>query len=149
MIALITTALGSLFGMAPKVLDFFQDKQDKKHELAMLAAVQEGKVQEAIVVADGHEIVAAHKEQATGIRASAKWMATLSTSVRPVLTYLFAIEFLVINYAIAYVIIGTEGLTLDALQSILDDQYFALLGSMVGFFFTSREIRKREREFSE
>ena len=144
MLTLFTTALGFLGGFAPKVMDSFEDKPDNDHELKMLAAVQEGKVQEAIVVADGAEIVAAHAEQETGIMASAKWMSTLSTSVRPILTYLFAIEFLVINWAIAYVILNDQGLTLEALRSILDEEFFALLSSMIAFYFTSREIRKRE-----
>ena len=39
MLTLISTALSFLMGGLPKLLDFFQDKGDKKHELA-LAAMQ-------------------------------------------------------------------------------------------------------------
>ena len=144
MLTLFTTALGFLGGFAPKVMDYFIDKQDKAHELAMLKSIQEGKVAEARVVAEGAEIVAAHREQETGIKRSARWMATLSTSVRPVLTYLFAVEFLVINWAIAYLVLTADGFTIESLQAILDEEFFALLSSMIAFYFTSREIRKRE-----
>jgi hypothetical protein len=35
MMTLITTLISFLSGGLPKLLDFFQDKQDKKHELAL------------------------------------------------------------------------------------------------------------------
>ena len=35
MITLLTTLLSFLAGGLPKLLDFFQDKSDKKHELAL------------------------------------------------------------------------------------------------------------------
>ena len=41
MLTLISTALSFLMGGLPKLLDFFQDKGDKKHELAMAAMQME------------------------------------------------------------------------------------------------------------
>ena len=43
------------------------------------------------------EIVAAHKEQAATVRKGPVWLAALSGSVRPVVTYLIIVEYLAIN----------------------------------------------------
>ena len=63
--------------------------------------IQDQKLEATIVQADMAEIVAAHKEQASTVRKGPQWLAALSGSVRPVVTYLIIIEFLAINWAIA------------------------------------------------
>ena len=144
MITFFTTLLGFGSSFVPKVLDYFQDKSDKAHELEMLDKVQEGKVAEAQVVGESNEIVAAHKEQAATVRKASRWLANLSGSIRPVVTYLFVIEFLAINGSIAYLVLSGEGFTIENLRSLLDEEFMGLLGAMIAFWFGSREIRRRE-----
>lgn len=150
MLTLFTTALGFASSFAPNLLGYFQDKQDKAHELKLLAAETESQIKlgeqrlEALIVeGDIREIEAAHKEQASTIRKASQAFANLSASVRPVVTYLFVAEFLIINWAIAWVVLSTNGLTLQALQSLLDDRFFALLSSMIAFWFGNRAFGKR------
>ena len=100
--------LGSLLGLGSSfigpVLETRNESSDQKHELAMLHAqaevqskIQDQKLEATIVEADMAEIVAAHKEQASTVRKGPQWLAALSGSVRPVVTYLIIIEFLAIN----------------------------------------------------
>jgi len=151
MLGIVSSLVGFGSAFAPKLLDFFQDKQDKAHELKVMAqqaALQrEGhamKLEAITVEAAAKEIEAAHKEQATTVKRGSRWLANLSGSIRPVVTYLFVIEFLVINWAIAFLLISQEGITLEALREILDDEYMALLTTMIAFWFGSREVRRRE-----
>ena len=151
MLTLLTTALGFASSFAPNILGFFQDKSDKKHELAMLEAETDmqmklGEQRLEAMIAEGQvrEIEAAHKEQAASVRKASQAFANLSASVRPVVTYLFVAEFLVISWAIAWVVLGEQGLTLEALNSLLDDRFFALLSSMIAFWFGNRAFSKRE-----
>ena len=71
--------------------------------------IQDQKLEAIIVEADMAEIIAAHKEQASTVRKGPQWLAALSGSVRPVVTYLIIIEFLAINWAIAWMVIAEEG----------------------------------------
>jgi len=49
MLTLISTALSFLMGGLPKLLDFFQDKGDKKHELAMAAMQMERELNPSLI----------------------------------------------------------------------------------------------------
>ena len=89
--------LGSLMGFGtsflPKVMDYFQDKSDKKHELAVMEVqirqqkeLASQKLEAVNVEADIREIESLHKSmQPTGV----KWVDGLRGSVRPVITYAF------------------------------------------------------------
>ena len=109
MISLLGSLLGFGSSLVGPVLEAWNKSSDQKHELAMLQAqaelqskIQDQKLETTIVEADMAEIVAAHKEQATTVRKAPQWLAALSGSVRPVVTYLIIIEFLAINWAIAW-----------------------------------------------
>ena len=151
MLSLLGSLLGFGTSFLPGVLDFFKQKQADKHELAMMAeqrettlAVGAQKLQMVQVAADSAEIVASHKEQASSVRKAGKFIAGLSASVRPVVTYLFVLEFLLINSSIAYLTLTQAGFTIEALQSILDDRFFTLLATMISFWFGNRTFGKRK-----
>ena len=150
MLTLFTTALGFATSFAPNILNYFQDKKDKEHELNLLKAetemqlkLGEQRLETMAVEGDIREIEAAHKEQAAAVRKASTAFANLSASVRPVVTYLFVAEFLLINWAIIWVVLSTTGITLEGLQSLLDDRFFALLSSMIAFWFGNRAFGKR------
>ena len=44
MLSLVSSLLGFASGGLPKVLDYFQDRGDKKHELALMAAQREREI---------------------------------------------------------------------------------------------------------
>ncbi len=142
------TLLGSLLGFGssflPKVLDFWQDKSDKAHELEMLKAQAEIQLDQTAIEANIREVEAIHKEHASTTRKASQFFINLSSSVRPVVTYLFVIEWCIITYAIAFLLLKQEGITIEALQSILDDDFMAIFASIISFWFGDRAIRRRE-----
>ena len=118
MLTLISTALSFLMGGLPKILDFFQDRSDKSHELnlakmqterelALQAAgfqaqqrIEEINYQElqvqtasdekiALIGAQQAEMQAIYQHDIEIGKGAAPWVLTLRASVRPVVTYCF------------------------------------------------------------
>ena len=97
----IGSVLGGVFRLAPEVLKFFDKKNERLHELSMFSRQCEleqlrgaqklaeiGAVREAAVdvgVMDAFN--AAINQQAEMVKAAGGWAASLSASVRPVMTY--------------------------------------------------------------
>ena len=101
MISLLGSLLGFGASLIGPVLETWNKSSDHRHELAMLHAqaevqskIQDQKLEATIVEADMAEIVAAHKEQASTVLKGPQWLAALSGSVRPVVTFLIIIEFI-------------------------------------------------------
>ena len=106
--------------------------------------IQNQKLEAAIVEADMAEIVAAHKEQAFTVRKGPIWLAALSGSVRPVVTYLIIIELLTINWAIARVVISEDGVNVENLRANFDTDFMGLVSCVVAFWFRNRTFGKRK-----
>ena len=113
-------------------------------EAKVQSKIQDQKLEATIVEADVAEVVAAHKEQASTVRKGPTWLAALSDSVRPVVTYLIIIEFLAINWAIALVVIAEEGVTVFNLRAILDTDFMGLVSCVIAFWFGNRTFGKRK-----
>ena len=131
MISLLGSLLGFGSSLIGPVLDAWNRSANQKHELAMLHAqaevqskLQDQRLEATMVEADMAEIVAAHKEQAATVRKGPQWLAALSGSVRPVVTYLIIVEWLAINWAIAWLIIDEEGITVYNLQAYIVSHIF-------------------------
>jgi len=151
MLTLIGSALGFLTSFAPRVMDHLQDKQDKAHELRMIEAttkaqakLEEVRIQGVQMDAQIREIESLQKSQTSMVQKAGGFISKLSASVRPVVTYLFVLEFLIINTSIAYLTLTTDGFTIEALKSILNDDFMALLSTMLSFWFGNRMFGKRK-----
>ena len=151
MISLLGSLLGFGSSLIGPVLEAWNKNSDQKHELAMLHAqteiqskIQDQKLESTIVEADMAEIVAAHKEQAATVRKGPQWLAALSGSVRPVVTYLIIVEWLAINWAIAWLIIDEEGITVYNLRDILDTDFMGLVSCVIAFWFGNRTFGTRK-----
>ena len=151
MISLLGSLLGFGSSLIGPVLEAWNKSSDQKHELAMLHAqaeiqskIQDQKLEATIVEADMAEIVAAHKEQASTVRKGPQWLAALSGSVRPVVTYLIIIEWLGINWAIAWIIMDEHGITVENLRAVLDTDFMGLVSCVVAFWFGNRTFGKRK-----
>ena len=101
MISLLGSLLGFGSSLIGPVLGAWNRSADQKHELAMLHAqaevqskFQDQRLKASIVEADMAETVTAHKEQEVTVRKGPTWLAALSGSVRPVVTYLIIVEWL-------------------------------------------------------
>jgi|TARA_R110001606_G_scaffold60347_2_gene142290 hypothetical protein len=138
------TLLGSLLGFGssflPKVMDFFQDKADKKHELEVMTKQAEINLDRTAIDANIREIETIHEHDSkldgggfiNGVRAS----------VRPVITYLFMSLFLGVEITTYYLLVQNGIAPGDALVSIWDEQIMAMWASILAFWFGGRQFRK-------
>ena len=130
-------------------MDFFQDKQDKKHELAIMEVqirqqkeLATQKLEMVNVEADIREIEAIQKSvQNTGFR----WIDGLRGSVRPVITYAFFGLFMFVEVS-AYLALTASGISaLNAVQLVWDDQTQALFAAVISFWFGGRAINRSRK----
>jgi hypothetical protein len=167
MLSLISTLGGLLISGLPKLLDFFQDKADKKHELElakmqterelqMLAAgyAAQAKVEE--IRTDQIEMQSAAQMQNAALDHDKKVMERASTwvvnyvgTVRPTVTYIFVAELVAINAWLAWNIFKIPNLITSVNDlSVIGELIFssdemAMLGGIIGFWFGSRNWQKK------
>ena len=143
--------LGSLLGFAtsflPKLMGYFEDKRDKAHELAMITAQTEAQVKlqgvklEAMhVSADirGDEALLKHDRKLAS-RAS-QWVVNLAATVRPVLSYLFFVEFFALTLCV-----NMGWVTIRAYECIWNDDAQAIFAAVVSFWFGSRTMARKSQ----
>jgi|TARA_R100000458_G_C8149311_1_gene157551 hypothetical protein len=149
MLSLLGSLLGFGTSFLPKVMDYFQDKSDKKHELAVMEvqikqqkelAIQ--KLEMVNVEADIREVEALQKSmQPTGV----KWVDGLRGSVRPVITYAFFLLFCFVEIS-AYLALTASGVSgLDALNAVWDEDTKALFAAVIAFWFGGRAISRAKK----
>lgn len=140
MLSLIGSVVGFGASFAPKILDYFQDRSDKKHELAVMERQAEIKLDQTAIEANIREIESLHEHDSR--MSGGPFIDGLRASVRPVITYLFMILFITAEVT-AYVILLKSGTNAaDAVQLIFDDEIMAIWASILAFWFGSRSIKR-------
>ena len=167
MLSLFSTLGGLLISGLPKLLDFFQNKDDQRHELA-LARVQvelqlqmmaqgfkaqermeEIRTDQIAMQAEAQMTEAALKHDEKVLEKASQWVANYVGTVRPTVTYIFVFELCAINAWIAYYIYSRPSLVMSMDDLIrLSDIIFstdemAMLGGIIGFWFGSRGWSKK------
>lgn len=171
MLTLLSTLISFLMGGVPKILDFFQDRADKKHEIELakmqtereLQLLQAGyaaqlKVEEikydeiktqtaseekqALIAAQQAEMQMIYQHDMALGEGTSEAIKNLRASVRPVLTYCFFA-------LLAFVDIGlffygwNKGEDFETLANMLwDDETQALFASIIAFHFGGRAFGK-------
>ncbi len=167
MLSLISTLGGLLLSGLPKLLDYFQDKSDKEHELKlaqmqterelqMLAAgyaaqakVEEIRTDQIMMQTDADMTKAAYEHDAKVLEKAASWVSSFVGTVRPMVTYLFVLELFVINVGIGIyiythpILITNVDDLLKVAQEIFSDDEMAMLGAIIGYWFGSRGWSKK------
>ena len=138
------TLLGSLVGFGssflPKVMDYFQDKADKKHELALITKRAEIELDKTAIDANIREVETIHEHDAA--LDGGGFINGLRASVRPVITYLFMGLFLAVEIS-TYVLLLNKGLPPgEALVGIWNDQIMAMWSAILAFWFGGRQFRQ-------
>lgn len=171
MITLLSTIVSFLMGGLPKLLDAFQDRADKKHELA-LAQMQiqrelemrkagfeaqeriehikseqleiETKSSEktALISAQQAEMQAIYAHDTSLNEGTSQWMHNLRASVRPVITYGFFFLLVVTDVALIW-----HGINLNVSFDKLAEQIWTtetqtLFAAIVSFHFGGRAFGK-------
>lgn len=167
MLSLISTLGGLLVSGLPKLMDFFQDKSDKAHELELSkmqterelqmmergfiaqAKVEEIRTDQVMMNADMEMTKAAYAHDAKVLEKAAPWASTFVATVRPLVTYLFVAELFLINIGIlTYMFIHKELITnvddfIKATDIIFSEDEMAMLGAIIGYWFGSRGWQKK------
>jgi len=167
MLSLFSTLGGLLISGLPKLLEFFQNKNDQKHELA-LAQIQvqmqlqmmaqgfaaqermdEIRTDQIAMETDAEMTVAAYDHDKAVLSKAAGWVSSYVGTVRPTVTYIFIIELCAINAWLAYYVYQNPQLVLnmDDLVRLADiifsSDEMAMLGAIVGYWFGSRGWAKK------
>lgn len=160
MMTLFTTLISFLSGGLPRLLDFFQDRQDKKHEIALaqLQMQQQLEMQKA-GFASQERVEEIHTQQLEIQTASAdrqslyqhdieigkgasQWVINARAMVRPVVTYgMFALLVFidVAGFWYAY----SKGVDFkEALDILWDDDTQTIWASIVSFWFGAQAFKK-------
>ena len=161
MLTLISTALSFLMGGLPKLMDFFQDKSDKAHELELakmqtereIKMLKEGYIAQAKVEEIRTEqisIQTAEKERealyahdiAIGQGAS-QWVINLRASVRPMVTYLFVFLLMIVDIASIWWAWSTGTSFAEAIPLVFDADEMQILASIIAFWFGTQAFAKK------
>jgi hypothetical protein len=171
MLTLVSTLISFLSGGLPKLLDFFQDKSDKKHELELaqmqisrevqLAAagyaaqqhIEEVKLDEiktqsasaeqiARIDAQNAEMQAIYAHDTALSEGTSTWMKDLRASVRPVITYGFFFLLVAIDATLAWKGIKSDVEFKELAKMLWDDDTQALFASIIAFHFGGRAFGK-------
>jgi hypothetical protein len=167
MFSLISTLGGLLVSGLPKLLEYFQDKSDKAHELELAqmqrdrelqmmergflaqAKVEEIRTDQVMMETDAEMTKAAYAHDAKVLEKAAPWASTFVATVRPVVTYLFVAELFIINIGIGIYLFthGTLITNVDdfikATDMIFSEDEMAMLGAIIGYWFGSRGWSKK------
>jgi hypothetical protein len=167
MLSLLSTLGGLLISGLPKLLDFFQNKADQKHELALArvqterelqlaaqgyaaqARMEEIRTDQIAMQTEAQMTEAALKHDEQVLEKAHKWVASYVGTVRPTVTYIFVIELVLINAFMAVYLWKHPGLitSIDDVVKysslIFSSDEMAMLGGIIGFWFGSRQWSKK------
>ena len=160
MMTMVSTFLSFLAGGLPKILGMMQDKQDKKHELALVAAqkerelalaergliaqarVEEIKLEQIQTETAGEERQALYQHDIEIGKGASQWMINLRASVRPVVTYIFVLELVALNVAGVWYAWHQGVPFAIAMENVFSDDEMAILASIIAFHFGGRAFGK-------
>jgi hypothetical protein len=158
---MVSTFLSFLAGGLPKILSIFQDRQDKKHELALVAAqkerelalaergfiaqarVEEIKLEQIQTQTAGEERQALYQHDMEIGKGASQWMINLRASVRPVVTYIFVLELVAINIAGVWYAYNTGVPFAAAMAEVFSDDEMLILSSIIAFWFGTQAFGKK------
>lgn len=160
MLTLFSTLASFLSGGLPRLLDFFQDRTDKKHELQMAQMQIERELQlkkaglevqeriEAIEL-QGIETRAALEERTALYnhdieigKGASRWVINLRACVRPIITYGMFVLFAFVEIFGFYYATHSDVDFMIALQTLWNTETQIIWASIVSFWFGTQAFKK-------
>jgi hypothetical protein len=159
MLSLISTLGGLLISGLPKLLEFFQNKQDQAHELRLAQVQTERELQMAaagfaaqarveeirteqvamqtqaqMAVAESEMVKGAQDHDKAVLEKASTWVANYIGTVRPTVTYIFVVELVCINIFLCYYLYTNPGLitSMDDVMRYVDIIFSADEMAMLG-----------------
>jgi hypothetical protein len=171
MLTLFSTFISFLMGGLPKLLDFFQDRNDKKHELELaqlqiqrelemrklgfeaqervehihtdqLEIETKSAEKQSLINAQVAEMQAIYAHDTALNEGTSQWMKNLRASVRPVITYGFFFLLVAIDAALAWHGITNNVSFDDMAEQLWDDETQALFAAIISFWFGGKAFGK-------
>jgi hypothetical protein len=171
MLTLFSTLISFLMGGLPKILEFFQDRSDKKHELELAQMqiarelemrkmgfeaqerVEHVHTQQLEIETKSNEkvsMIAAQQAEMQAIYAhdtalnegTSQWMKNFRASVRPAITYGFFFLLVAIDCALVFHGFTNNVSFEDMADQLWDDETQALFASIIAFHFGGRAFGK-------
>lgn len=171
MLTLFSTLISFLMGGLPKLLDFLQDRSDKKHELELaqmqiarelemrklgfeaqervenihtqqLEIETKSAEKQSLIAAQQAEMQAIYAHDTALNEGTSQWMKNLRASVRPVITYGFFFLLVGIDCALVYHGFTKDVSFEDMADQLWDDETQALFASIIAFHFGGRAFGK-------
>lgn len=151
------TIFGGLFRLAPEVLKFLDRKNERAHEMAMFSRQCEleqvrGEMKLAEIGAERDKAIdsgvmaafeAAINSQTEMAKAAGGWVAGLSASVRPVVTY-WILAIWSASHIWFAVIAHAEGLPVrEVFRMIMSPDFAALVSATFNYWFLDRTLKQR------
>ena len=154
---LLGSIFGGIFRMAPEVLKWLDKKDERQHELALfsrqceleqmrgqmklaeIGAQREAAIDVGVMDAFNNAI----NQQAEMVKAAGGWVASLSASVRPVVTYwvLFVWSFIHVWFAYNAWLNGAPAT--EVFKTMMTPDFSALLSGTINYWFLDRTLSKR------
>jgi hypothetical protein len=160
MITLLSTLVSFLMGGLPKVLDFFQDRSDKSHELAlaqmqterelkMLAAgyaaqarVEEIRTDQVAMQTAVQERQALYAHDIEIGKGASQWVINARAMVRPTITYGMFVLFAFVEFFGFFFAYHREVPFDQALEILWDNETQIIWSSVVAFWFGTQAFKK-------
>jgi len=168
MMTLLSTLISFLMGGLPKILDLFQDKADKKHELALAQMQMQRELELRKAGLEAQERIAHIQTDQLQIQAdvtmaqtnlqerqalyahdieiskgASQWVINLRALVRPVITYGFFLLLVFVDVFGFYYAIHTDIPFDQALNMLWDDDTQQIFASIIAFWFGSQAFAKK------
>jgi len=171
MLTLLSTLISFLMGGLPKLLDFFQDRSDKKHELqlaqmqterelqmlekgyAAQAKVEEIRLDEiktssaaetsqALINAQQAEMQAIYAHDMSLNEGTSQWVKNARALVRPLITYGFFLLLVLIDLGLFIHGYNSGASFVEMSEQLWDNDTQALFASIIAFHFGGRAFGK-------
>lgn len=168
MMTLLSTLISFLMGGLPKILDLFQDKADKKHELALAQMQMQRELELRKAGLEAQERIAHIQTDQLQIQAdvtmaqtnlqerqalyahdieiskgASQWVINLRALVRPIITYGFFLLLVFVDVFGFYYAIHTDIPFDQALNMLWDDDTQQIFASIIAFWFGSQAFAKK------
>ena len=160
MMTIISTVISFLMGGVPKIMDMFQDRADKKHELelarmqterevqmmkegyAAQAKVEEIRTDQVAIQADANVHMALLQHDIESAKGASTWVINARAMVRPAITYgMFLLLAFVDIFGFWYAW-HTDVAFSEALDQLWDDESQQIFASIIAFYFGGQAFKK-------
>ena len=148
---------GGIFRLAPEVLKWLDKKNERAHELAMfdrqcqleqmrgeqklaeIGAARDAALDVGAMAAFNSAI----QQQSDMVKAAGGWAASLSASVRPVVTYWVLLLWSMVHAVFMWNAWSNGGSAFEVFKQIMSPDFSALLSGTINYWFLDRTLAKR------